>query len=263
MTFSAMSTILPSRVRSPHLPVVCSNTACNTDLEFPVPSPSPRSGTILRIRCCNCHNVIEYAFQAASVPPRTSTPAASGNTNSSSAANPQRKGRKIGTQERPLETEYYDILGVPVTATTDEIKKSYRRLAIQHHPDKNPDDPTASARFQAISTAYQTLCDPALRFKYNEFGASTSSTPEGGYVDPEEVFGKIFGGERFEEIFGKISLARDMKSALQEAEEAENEEAEGPGATKKIVDGKGRPVLSEEEKKKKEEKDRKRSSEVY
>lgn len=163
----------------------------------------------------------------------------------------QRKGRKIGTQERPLETGYYDILGVPVTASTDDIKKAYRRLAIKHHPDKNPDDPLAEDRFKSIAIAYQTLSDPTLRKKYNEFGPKESA-PEGGYVDPEEVFGAIFGGDKFVPIIGQISLARDMKSALQEAEEASDE----PGEKAKVLDAKGREVISPEERARREEKER-------
>jgi DnaJ-class molecular chaperone len=62
------------------------------------------------------------------------------------------------------------------------------RLAIKHHPDKNRDDPLAEERFKEIAIAYQTLSDPALRKKYNEFGPKESA-PEGGFVDPEEVFG--------------------------------------------------------------------------
>jgi curved DNA-binding protein CbpA len=108
--------------------------------------------------------------------------------------------RKIGTQEQPLETKYYDILSVSVTATPDEIKKAYRRLAIKLHPDKNRDDPNADERvrglpvtpfwpashwrqFKEIAIAYQTLSDPVLRKKYNEFGPKESA-PEGGYMDP-------------------------------------------------------------------------------
>jgi curved DNA-binding protein CbpA len=179
------------------------------------------------------------------------------NNNGSTPPVPPRRSRKIGTQDRPIETGYYDILGVPVTATTDDIKKAYRRLAIQHHPDKNPDDPQAEDRFKDIAIAYQTLSDPALRKKYNEFGPKESA-PEGGYVDPEEVFAAIFGGERFLPIIGQISLARDMKTALQEAEEAEGEE-DGALDGKKMVtrDAKGREILSDEEKAKRAEKQKK------
>ncbi|KAJ3711432.1 X-domain of DnaJ-containing-domain-containing protein [Lentinula guzmanii] len=149
------------------------------------------------------------------------------------------------------------ILGVSVTTTTDKIEKAYRRLAIKHHPDKNPDDPLAEERFKSIVIAYQTLSDRQLRSKFNEFGPK-ESTPEGGFVDPEEVFAAIFGGERFVGIIVQISLARDMKAALQEVEDAE--ETEG-GDASRIQDGKGRPVLSEEEKAKKEEKKRKKAAE--
>jgi hypothetical protein len=98
-----------------------------------------------------------------------------------------------------------------------------------------------------------------LRKKYNEFGPKESA-PEGGYVDPEEVFGAIFGGDRFTPIIGQISLARDMKAALQEAEEAEGEA--DSSNTKKLRDEKGREILSEEEKAKKDEKKRQKAAEV-
>lgn len=128
------------------------------------------------------------------------------------------------------------------------------RLAIKHHPDKNPDDPNAEERFKEIAIAYQTLSDDALRKKYNEFGPKESA-PEGGYVDPEEVFGAIFGGERFIPIIGNISLAKDMKSALQDAEEAEADNEDDVGRPR-LKDSKGREILSPEERAKKEEKER-------
>jgi curved DNA-binding protein CbpA len=137
-----------------------------------------------------------------------------------------------------------------------EQSLSLGRLAIKHHPDKNPDDPRAEERFKEIAIAYQTLSDDNLRRKYNEFGPKESA-PEGGFVDPEEVFGAIFGGERFVSIIGDISLGREMKAALQEAEEAESEEG-----AKKLRDAKGREILSEAEKAQKEEKDRKKAAEV-
>jgi len=76
-------------------------------------------------------------------------------------------------------------------------------------------------------------------------------------VDPEEVFGAIFGGERFVSIIGNISLAKDMKSALQEAEEGEEgEEGAGGMGKLRLKDAKGRDILSPEEKAKMEEKER-------
>jgi len=130
------------------------------------------------------------------------------------------------------------------------------RLAIKYHPDKNPDDPHAEERFKEIAIAYQTLSDPALRKKYNEFG-SKESQPEGGFVDPEEIFGAMFGGERFAPIIGQISLAKDMKSALQEVEEGEGEDGQ---EVKR--DAKGKEILSPEEKARRDEKERKAAAEV-
>ncbi|KAF9458099.1 X-domain of DnaJ-containing-domain-containing protein [Collybia nuda] len=263
---NTQNVILPSRPFSPHIATSCSNTNCNLQLEFPVPSPQPRPGTLLQIRCFSCQSIISHAFYPGQVLASgtfgiSSQPTINGvdtshKPSSSQGGSTPRRGRRIGTQERPLETGYYDILGVPVTATTDDIKKAYRRLAIKHHPDKNPDDPHAEERFKDIAIAYQTLSDDALRKKYNEFGPKESA-PEGGYVDPEEVFGAIFGGERFTPIIGDISLARDMKAALQEAEDAEGDD----DGVKRVRDAKGREILSEEEKALREEKDRKKAAE--
>ncbi|KAJ3725453.1 X-domain of DnaJ-containing-domain-containing protein [Lentinula raphanica] len=264
------SSVLTSRPVIPQIISFCSS--CNLHYEFAVPNPLPKQGTLLQIRCWKCGTINEHTFYPTQISghyPKevqgfasSSSSSTSANANESHSHNTQststRKGRRIGTQERPLETGYYDTLGVPVTATTDEIKKAYRRLAIKHHPDKNPDDPQAEERFKSIAIAYQTLSDPDLRSKYNEFGPKESA-PEGGFVDPEEVFSAIFGGERFISIIGQISLARDMKAALQEAEEAE--ETEGGEGAGRIQDGKGKPVLSEEEKAKKEEKKRKKAAE--
>src|SRR6267154_3561493 len=130
------------------------------------------------------------------------------------------------------------------------------RLAIKYHPDKNRDDPHAEERFKEIAIAYQTLSDPELRKKYNEFGPKESQ-PEGGFVDPEEIFGAMFGGERFAPIIGQISLAKDMKAALQEVEETEGEDGKDVKR-----DAKGKEILSEEEKARREEKEKKVSAEV-
>ncbi|KAL4065560.1 X-domain of DnaJ-containing-domain-containing protein [Scleroderma yunnanense] len=243
-----------SRPYIPHIRSQCGT--CAVPLEFPVPSPIPNQGTVLRIRCYKCQTVYQHAFYPVQLPAGVAAPssAATQSTNGSSGSS-ARRGRKIGTQEKPLETGYYDLLGVPVDATTDDVKKAYRRLAIKHHPDKNPDDPHAEERFKEIAIAYQTLSDPILRRKYNEFGPKESA-PEGGFVDPEEVFGAIFGGERFMPIIGQISLARDMKTALQEADEAEGEEG------KEVKrDAKGKEIISEEERARREEKEKKANAE--
>lgn len=247
-----------SRLYTPHIRSQCEH--CNVQVEFPVPSPTPAQGTLLRVRCFKCQSTYTHAFYPTQLPPGYSTtsgstpphnPIGSGSTPPSNA----RKGRKIGTQEKPLETGYYDLLGVPIDASTDDIKKSYRRLAIKHHPDKNRDDPHAEERFKEIAIAYQTLSDQELRKKYNEFGPK-GSQPEGGFVDPEEIFGAMFGGERFAPIIGQISLAKDMKAALQEVEENEGEDHKDVKR-----DAKGKEILSEEERTRKEEKEKKVTAE--
>ncbi|KAI0731518.1 DnaJ-domain-containing protein [Fomitopsis betulina] len=248
---------IQSRPLTPHVATTC--THCASPLEFPVPQPIPRPSTTLNVRCFGCSKVFTHAFYPNQVPGLASSVSGHGPSRSQGGANgpaTPKRGRKIGTQEKPLETGYYDLLGVPVEASTDDIKKAYRRLAIKFHPDKNRDDPHAEDRFKEIAIAYQTLSDPELRRKYNEFG-SKDSAPEGGFVDPEEVFGTIFGGERFVPIIGHISLAKDMKAALQEAEEME-EDADGKPIQR---DAKGREILSPEEKARRDEKARKAAAE--
>jgi curved DNA-binding protein len=66
--------------------------------------------------------------------------------------------------------DYYSILGVSKTATAEDIKKSFRKLALKYHPDRNPGDKNAEARFKEISEAYEVLFDPAKRRKYDQFG---------------------------------------------------------------------------------------------
>ncbi|OAR00296.1 hypothetical protein LLEC1_03792 [Akanthomyces lecanii] len=95
-----------------------------------------------------------------------------------------------------VDTVYYDALGVQPTATGLEIKKAYRKMAIIHHPDKNPNDPTAHEKFQAIGEAYQVLSDKDLRAAYDKFGKDHAK-PQEGFADPAEFFSSIFGGEAF------------------------------------------------------------------
>jgi len=66
--------------------------------------------------------------------------------------------------------DYYEILGVAKTASQDEIKKSYRKLAFQFHPDRNKDDPKSEEKFKEAAEAYEVLGDPEKRKIYDQFG---------------------------------------------------------------------------------------------
>ena len=66
--------------------------------------------------------------------------------------------------------DYYEVLGVERSATETELKKAYRQLALKYHPDKNPDDATAEAKFKEATEAYEVLRDHAARQRYDQFG---------------------------------------------------------------------------------------------
>jgi molecular chaperone DnaJ len=91
-------------------------------------------------------------------------------------------------------TDYYEVLGVSRDATPDEIKRAYRRLARQYHPDANPDDPDAEARFKEVALAYETLSDPDRRARYDRFGAETPGEPMFGAGGLGDIFEAFFGG---------------------------------------------------------------------
>jgi DnaJ family protein C protein 7 len=105
--------------------------------------------------------------------------------------------------------DYYKILGVEKAATEQEIKKAYRKLAIVHHPDKNPDDKEAEERFKDIGEAYETLSDPQKRAKYDSgedlmdpadmYGGGFGGGMGGGMggIDPEILFQMMNGGGGF------------------------------------------------------------------
>ncbi len=101
--------------------------------------------------------------------------------------------------------DYYEVLGVSKTATADEIKKAYRKLAIKYHPDKNPGDKEAEDKFKEAAEAYEVLSNDEKRQKYDQFGHSMGPQgfPGGGYgysgggMSMEDIFsqfGDIFGG---------------------------------------------------------------------
>src|SRR5713226_79394 len=77
-----------------------------------------------------------------------------------------------------MASDYYEILGVQRNASEEEIKKSYRKLARQYHPDRNPGDKQAEAKFKEVQDAYEVLSDKTKRANYDRFGAAG---PDGGF----------------------------------------------------------------------------------
>ncbi len=108
--------------------------------------------------------------------------------------------------------DYYDILGVERGASTDELKKAYRKLALQYHPDRNPDDHEAEARFKEAAEAYDVLSNPDKRARYDRFGHAGVRNGAGGgagfqdindiFSAFSDIFGGASGGSIFDEFFG-------------------------------------------------------------
>src|SRR5256885_7455394 len=104
--------------------------------------------------------------------------------------------------------DYYQLLGVAETATTDEIKKAFRRLAKQHHPDRNPNNPQAAERFKEINEAHDVLSDAEKRKKYDtlrRYGAFAG--PSGGPRARREPPGRG-GGPAGPDARGGLSTSR-------------------------------------------------------
>jgi molecular chaperone DnaJ len=109
--------------------------------------------------------------------------------------------------------DYYEILIVERMASSEEIKKSYRKLAVKYHPDKNPGDKTAEEKFKELSEAYEILSDPQKRALYDQHGHAAfdrragggfSRGGGGGFHDPFDIFREVFGGggNIFDDLFG-------------------------------------------------------------
>ena len=92
--------------------------------------------------------------------------------------------------------DYYDILGVDRSASADDIKKAYKAAAIKYHPDRNPDNPEAEAKFKEAAEAYSVLSDEQKRAQYDRFGTSDGNGSEFNMDDIFSAFGDIFGGFR-------------------------------------------------------------------
>lgn len=134
------------------------------------------------------------------------------------------------------QADLYETLGVARDASADELKKAYRKLAVKYHPDKNPGDKEAEAKFKEISSAYDILKDPEKRAAYDRYGHAAFQGGMGGGGsrgghDPFDIFREAFGGQGggiFEEFFGGGSssqggathgsdLRYDLQITLEEA----------------------------------------------
>lgn len=106
--------------------------------------------------------------------------------------------------------DYYEVLGVAKTATAEEIKKAYRKLALKYHPDRNKDNPEAESKFKECAEAYEVLSDDQKRAAYDQYGHAAFENGGaggggfgdfggfggfGGFGDPQDIFDMFFGGQ--------------------------------------------------------------------
>ena len=113
--------------------------------------------------------------------------------------------------------DYYAVLGVARDVEAGELKRAYRKLAVQYHPDRNPGDHTAEAKFKEAAEAYEVLCDPEKRALYDRYGhEGLQRGGFGGFRDVSDVFsafsdifGDLFGGG------GRASVGADIEAEVE------------------------------------------------
>lgn len=127
---------------------------------------------------------------------------------SSSSAAPRRPSKKV------VDRKLYDLLEVPPEATDAEIRKAFYKKSLALHPDKNPNNPEATAKFQGISDAYRILGDEERRKQYDMHGEDSASAglPK---IEPVVFFAALFGSHHFEPFIGRLRLAFEIDGDLQ------------------------------------------------
>lgn len=123
--------------------------------------------------------------------------------------------------------DYYEVLGVNRDATDEQLKKAYRKLAMTHHPDRNPDNPSAEEKFKEAKTAYEILSDANKRAAYDQYGHAGVDGNTGGAGGPGfgnfsdafgDIFGDIFGGGRGRSnVYRGADLRYNLEITLEEA----------------------------------------------
>jgi molecular chaperone DnaJ len=121
--------------------------------------------------------------------------------------------------------DYYEVLGVNRDTSEEDIKKAYRKLAMQHHPDRNPDNPKAEERFKEAKEAYEILCDADKRAAYDRFGhqgvdaGAGMGAGAGGFADAfGDIFSEIFGGGRQRSnVYRGADLRYNLEITLEDA----------------------------------------------
>jgi len=142
-----------------------------------------------------------------------------------------------------MSVDYYEMLGVARNATDDEIKRAYRALARQYHPDSNP-DPQAAEQFKDINVAYETLKDPERRRRYDLFGDDGARA--GGGPGPGGPGGEAFGfGDIFDAFFGGDPFGNRQAGPPRapDAEAVHEDDEPRPARPAELRQHRGRPTV--------------------
>eukprot|EP00178_Gracilaria_changii_P024897 TRINITY_DN754_c0_g1_i2.p1 TRINITY_DN754_c0_g1~~TRINITY_DN754_c0_g1_i2.p1 ORF type:complete len:504 (+),score=98.28 TRINITY_DN754_c0_g1_i2:322-1833(+) len=123
----------------------------------------------------------------------------------------------------PVDNKLYMVLGIQPDATPAQIRKAYYKMAQRYHPDKHPDDPEATAKFQEVSAAYQILSDPVKREEYHRLGEQAAAGET--LMDPKALFALMFSD--FEHIVGDLATATILSASLDTPENEQQAAADG------------------------------------